>query len=84
MYSFLGQDDEEHISLLDMFKSDNFSIPEQVIPKQNAKSKEVKMKAPPAVECSDQKDNEEEKFLSTIETKRQQGKIRAKKSRDRK
>ena len=85
MYSFLGQDEDEHASLLDMFKSEKFSIPELHSIKENVESNQNNIKAPSPIKFSDEKiPSEEEKSLSKMELKRMQGKVRAKRSRDRK
>ena len=85
MYSFLDQDEDDKNSLLDMFKSENLSIPELPIITENVIANQNYMETPKYVELSDDKaDFEEEKSLSKMERKRKQGKLRAKKSRDRK
>ena len=84
MYSFIGQDEDEHASLLDMFKSEKLSNAELPIIKENSEPVKDDIKAPTDVKISDEKDPEEEKSLAMKELKREQGKARAKRSRDRK
>ena len=84
MYHFLNQDDDE-MSIFDLFKIDNMSIPD-INAAVKKESSEFNIEAPSdcAIKPSESQAHEEDKTISKLEIKREQGKVRAKRARDRK
>ena len=83
MYHFINQEDDE-MSILDLFKIDNMSFPS--IAAANKESNEFNFEVPSnvAIKPSESEVQQEDKSLSKLKIKREQGKVRAQRARDRK